>query len=552
MPCTVDVRGMDAEQIASQLEDRFRLLSGGDRTAPPRLQTMHASIDWSYQLLTQAEKTLLRRLSVFAGGWSLVAAQTVCADAALPEADIPDLLGGLVNKSLVQVLRRKGRELRYRLLETLRQYGQEKLLDAGELSSTRDRHLAHYVSLAEQAAPGLKGANSVTWLRRLDDELDNLRLALEWALENNVEAGLRLVSPIGRFWYLRGRAREHCDWITRLFDKPEAQDHPVLHARALGMKASDLYALGDLTQAQACAEKSLALCRELGDRQGKAYSLYILAYVQGDVFATRRLLEDSLALYRALGDKAGQAEILHELGFNSGVDSERARAFEEESLALYREAGDQIGIASQLAALAILLSQLGDYATARQLIEEALPMQRQLGLKNEIPYSLTTVGQLAFWQGDWQQAHVYLDESIALFDEIGQSGQGFWACAQLAYILLREGDLASARLGFNNSLKRSHHIGGMVGTVFVLEGLASLAVAESRPERAASLFAWADEMRRRIGNDRPANEQANVDRDLAAVRAQLDEAAFQAAQVAGQAMTLEEAIAYALGDKGKS
>ena len=151
------LRAMDVEQIASQLEDRFHLLSGGDRTAPPRLQTMHASIDWSYQLLPQAEKNLLRRLSVFAGGWSLAAARAVCADEALPEADIPDLLGGLVNKSLVQVLRRKGRELRYRLLETLRQYGQEKLLDAGELTSTRDRHLAYFVSLAEQAAAGPGG-----------------------------------------------------------------------------------------------------------------------------------------------------------------------------------------------------------------------------------------------------------------------------------------------------------------------------------------------------------------------------------------------------------
>ncbi len=543
------LRAMEVEQIASQLEYRFHLLSGGDRTAPPRLQTMHASIDWSYQLLTQAEKTLLRRLSVFAGGWSLADARAVCADDVLPKADIPDLLGRLVDKSLVQVLRRKGRELRYRLLETLRQYGQEKLLDAGELASTRGRHLAYFGSLAEQAAPGLEDANSVTWLRRLDDEIDNLRLALEWSLENNVEAGLRLITPIGRFWYLRGRAREHCDWITRLLDKPETQTPPFLHARALGMKASDLYALGDLTQARSCAETSLALCRELGDRQGEAYSLYTLAYVQGDVFAARRLLEESLALYRALGDKAGQAEILHELGFNSGADSERARAFEEESLALFREVGDQIGIASQLAALAILLSQLGDYATAKQLIEEALPMQRQLGLKNEIPYSLTTVGQLAFWQGDWQQARAYLEESIALFDEIGQSGQGFWSCAQLAYVLLRQGELASARLGFNNSLKRSHYIGGTIGTVFVLEGLASLALAESRPERAASLFAWADEMRRMISHTRPANEQAEVDRNLAAIRLQLDEAAMQAAEAAGSAMTLEEAVRYALNDQ---
>lgn len=318
---------MDVDEIASQLENRFRLLSGGDRTAPPRLQTMHASIDWSYQLLTQVEKTLLRRLSVFAGGWSLAAARVVCVDEALPEADIPDLLGRLVDKSLAQVLRRKGRELRFRLLETLRQYGQEKLLDAGELPATRDRHLAYYVSLAEQAAPGLEGANSVTWLRRLEDELDNLRLALEWALANNVEAGLCLVTPIGKFWEQSGRTREHCDWLTRLLDRPEAQAHPLLNERGLGMKAADLQSLGDLAQGQACAEMSSALSCEIGDRQGEAYSLSILSWAhQGEVSA-RSLLEESLALYRMLGDKAGQARALDELVFTYEGDAKHATHF---------------------------------------------------------------------------------------------------------------------------------------------------------------------------------------------------------------------------------
>ena len=543
------LRAMGVEQIASQLEHRFRLLTGGDRAAPPRLQTMQASIDWSYQLLTQAEKTQLRRLSVFAGSWSLEAAGAVCADETMPEADIPDLLGRLVDKSLVQVLRRKDRELRYRLLETIRQYGQEKLRDAEELVSARDRHLAYYVSLAEQAAPGLEGANSASWLRRLDDELDNLRLALEWALANNAGSGLRLTSLIGSFWYLRGQASEHCDWITHLLDRPEAQAYPLARERALGIKSADLYSMGDLTDAKTCAEMSLALSREIEDRQGEAYSLYVLAWIQKDNLSRLRLLEESLALYRMLGDRVGQARVLHELVFTHGENAKSARALAEESLALYRDAGDQIGIASELGTLAILFTQFGDYATARQLIEEALPMQRQLGLKNEIPYSLTVYGQLAFWQGNWQQARTYLEESVALYDEIGQFGQGFWACTFLAYVFLRQGELASARLGFMDSLKRTHNIGTIVATVFVLEGLASLAVAENQPERAASLFAWADEMRRTIGDARPTNEQADADRDLAAIRLQLDEAVLQAACAAGRAMTLDEAITYALDDK---
>jgi predicted ATPase/DNA-binding CsgD family transcriptional regulator len=543
------LRSMEMEQIASQLEDRFRLLSGGDRTAPPRLQTMHASIDWSYQLLTQPEKTLLRRLSVFAGGWSLVASKAVCSDEALPEADIPDLLGRLVDKSLVQVLRRKGQELRYLMLETVRQYGQERLLDAGDLTTTRDRHFAYYVSMAGQASPGLENTNSGIWLRRLDDELDNLRLALEWSLGNNVEAGLRLVSSIWKFWDLRGRTREHCDWIIRLLDRSGTQVHSLAYARALGIKAYDLHALGDIAQAQFCAESSLALCRELGDRQGEAFSLGMLSFTQNDPISRTRLLEQSLVLYRALGDKVGQAMILQELGENYESGSKRARLCAEESLALYREAGDSINISAQMVNLANALIMNEDYTAAQKLIEEALPMQQQLGLKRDINLSMIVDGRLAFWQGDWHRARLRFEESITLSSETGVFYQSFWARTFLAYILLRQGKLAQARLGFMDSLQRSRNIGRISGTVFVLEGLASLAVAQSRPERAASLFAWAGETRRTIGDPRPVNEQADVDRDLAVIRLQLDEAALRGCQDAGRAMSLEEAIAYAMSDQ---
>jgi predicted ATPase len=543
------LRAMDLELIASQLEDRFHLLSGGDRAAPPRLQTMHASIDWSCQLLPQAEKNLFRRLSVFAGGWSLAAAMSICADESLPENDIPDLLGGLVNKSLVQVLRRKGRELRYRLLETVRQYGQEKLRDAAELPSTRDRHLSFFVSLAGQAAPGLVGANSVHWLMRLDDELDNLRLALEWALANDVEAGLRLACPIRRFWFLRGRTREHYDWITRLLDRFAEPADPLLLAHSLGVQASDLRFLGDLTQARSCAEMSLVMCRELGDRRGEAFCLDTLANLQKDVFSIRKLLNQSLALYRALDDKAGQAEILSELIEGYESSSEEARLFAEESLALYRELGDPINISGQLVGLAGLLLQNGDYVTARKLIEEALPLQQKLGLEFDIPNSLITLGRLAFWQGNWQQACAYFKESIALSAGTGILFQVFWARLLLAFVFLRQGETALARHELVDCLNQSRNVERIVGKVFALEGLACLAVMESRPECAASLYAWADSMRQKVGEARPTNEQADVDRDLAAIRVKLDEATFQAAQDAGWAMTIDEAIAFALKEQ---
>ena len=176
------LRVMDLEQIASQLEHRYWLLRGGDRSAPPRLQTMRSSIDWSYQLLSDVEKVLLKRLAVFAGGWTLAAAEAVCADDALPETDIFDLLAGLVDKSLALVIRRKGREIRYRLLEILRQYAQEKLSELGEAASLRDRHLDYFLELAGRAEVELVGAEQIAWFSRLELEHDNFRHALGWSL----------------------------------------------------------------------------------------------------------------------------------------------------------------------------------------------------------------------------------------------------------------------------------------------------------------------------------------------------------------------------------
>ena len=540
---------MDVEQIACQVEDRFHLLTGGDRAALPRLQTMRASIDWSYQLLSDAEKMLLNRLSVFAGGWTLAAARAVCADDALPEADILDLLGGLVGKSLVLVQRRRGQEMRYRLLETIRQYAAGRLFEICKEDTVRDRHLAYFVSLAERAAPELEGANPEVWLRRLDGEIDNLRLALEWALENNVEAGLRLVSLIRIFWYERGCAREQLDWISRLLDRPEAQACPPARACALGVKSAILVDyLEDPAQAQSFAEMSLALCRELGDRKGEAFSLYQLGFIavnQGDIFTARRLYQECLALYRASGNKVGQADVLTQLSVNYPDDIEHTRALAEESLALHKEAGDQIGIARRSAVLANLLCEFGDYTIARQLIEESLQIQRQLELKHDIPSSLFVYGRVAFRQGDWKQARLYYEESISISGEVGQSARDFWSRADLAYLLLRQGEFASAHLGFLDILVRWHNIGNTIGAVFVLEGLASLAVAEGQMERAVRLFAWADSVRQKTGDHRPSIEQADVDRDLASIRLQLDENAFEAALAAGRAMTLDEAVALA-------
>jgi predicted ATPase len=546
------VKLMDLEQIASQLGDRFQLLTGGDRTALPRLQTMRASIDWSYHLLTQAEKVLLRRLSVFAGGWSLAAAKAICADEALPETNILDLLGGLVNKSLVLVRRKRGQEIRYYLLETVRQYAAEKFEKNRNNKTLRNRHLAYYVSFVEQAADGFDGPNPGEWIRRLDNEIDNLRLSLGWSLANDVEAGLRLAIAVGLYWEDRGYASELRGWLDKLLECTDAKTSPQLYARAVGTQGAILINLGEKVQAQACAQKSLALCHELGDQRGEAFSLSCLGYLAEDTFSTRSFLEKSLALFRIIGDKVRQADMLARLSYTytnvGGLD----RIYAEESLALYRESNHQIGVARGLGRLAEIDQRNGDYESVQQGIEEALIIQEKLGIRIEYASNLIILGRLAFRQGKYDKACAILKEAIAICDETGHVS-GFWGRAFLAYIFIQQGKTRLARSEFEECLNWTRlpmqYLWMKTGVVFVIEGLASLMIRQGQPEHAASLLAWADEMRRTMGAIRPVDEQAYVDRDLAAIRLQLDEPALQAAQAAGRAMTLEEAIAFALSDQ---
>ncbi|HSJ85850.1 MAG TPA: adenylate/guanylate cyclase domain-containing protein, partial [Anaerolineales bacterium] len=219
------VKVMSVEQVSKRLDDRFRLLTGGARTSLPRQQTLRALIDWSYDLLSDNERLLLQRLSVFAGGWTLEAAEEVCVGDGIETYDVLDVLTQLVNKSLVVVIEHSQSGVtRYRMLETIRQYTREKLLEAGDSEAVRDRHLAYFVKLAEQAEPELYRANQVFWLNKLEDELDNLRIALEWALTSDIESGLRIVVLARQFWFSHGYAQELGDWVWQLLERHETKN----------------------------------------------------------------------------------------------------------------------------------------------------------------------------------------------------------------------------------------------------------------------------------------------------------------------------------------
>jgi predicted ATPase/class 3 adenylate cyclase len=391
------VRSLSVEEINSKLDNRFRLLTGGSRTALPRHQTLRALIDWSYDLLNVQEKALLCRLSVFAGGWTLAAAEQVGTGASIEAWEVLDLLTSLADKSLV-LAQPQGEVTRYRLLETVRQYARDCLAKSGESLLVRARHTDYFLTLAEEAAPKLKGSEQAQWIGVLEEEHDNLRQALAFYIIDVEETeggvkGLRLGAALQQFWATRGHLSEGRERLRTLLAHPGGQEPTKARADALRCAGILAYFQGGYAQAHALHEESLAIRRELGDKAGIAYSLTSLGLVaqeQSDYASARSLHEESLAIKRELGDKSGIANSLRSLGiaaYEQG-DYASARVLFEESLAIEQELGDKSGIANSLINLGNLTYYLGDYTQARSLHEESLAITQELGDRRQIAYNL--------------------------------------------------------------------------------------------------------------------------------------------------------------------
>ena len=517
------VRVLEVEEITTRLDEDFRLLTGGSRTALPRQQTLRAMIDWSYNLLSEKERILFNRLSVFMGGWTLEAAEAICSGEDIDSYEVLDLLTSLVDKSLVITEGvysgdGGGGKKRYHLLETVRQYARDRILDSGESPSLRDRHLEWCLDLVERADPELRGPNQVEWLDTLEAEHDNLRAALEWSLgKENGEMGLQLAAALWLFWNVRGYSGEGGEWLERVLsgkiDDPASTR--IMAARAKALCGSANFFLGAHTVAQSRLEESIKIWGELGNKSGIAESLStlgVLKFVQGNFGQSKSLLEESLSLYRVIGDKWGIADSLMWLGKVVGEfegDYETAGTLLKESLPLFREVGDRRGLAHVLIGLGDTMVRQGDHEDARVLVEEALVLSRELGYKWMMVVSLYVLGKVARGGGDYGRATEFFKESLIVWQEIDSGMELF--------LPIR------------------------------LEALGELAVEQGQPERGACLLGAAESLRLAIDySNMGPDDRANYDRGLAAARSKLGEEAFAAAWAEGQVMSMEAAIEYAL------
>jgi predicted ATPase len=502
------VRVLTVEQIDARLDDRFRLLTGGSRTALPRQQTLRSLIDWSHELLAEDEKIVFRRLAAFSGSFGLEAAEEVCSGTEVEADAVLDLLGQLVEKSLVLVERREI-ETRYRLLETLRQYALDRLRASGELAAVQRRHVDYYVQLVATAEPELIGAESPRWLARLELEFDNLRAVLAWSRAagdrgelESVEPGLQLAASLLNFWQYRGRHKEGFDWTESLLERSGTEPTAV---RAKG------------------------LC-EAG----------ALAWFLGKNETARLRLQESEAIWRQLGNQQGLARALTFLGLLEG-----RLATIDEGIAHYRQGNDRYGLGLALSISGILAAELGDFAQSRSRQAESLAIFRAIRAPWGIAQTLNALGDLARSQDDDSGAAAYYRESLAVCREHGIEPIVPSLLHNLGLLALRSGDVAEAEQLYQESLAAFDNLHDSRGVAECLAGLAGVATARHESRRAARLFGAGEALLEDVNATIWRGNRADYERNLAALRAQVDETTLAEAWAAGRALSQQEAVAEA-------
>jgi predicted ATPase/class 3 adenylate cyclase len=402
------VRALSVENIAARLNDRFALLVGGDRTALPRQQTLRALIDWSHELLTDRERVLFRRLAVFAGGWTLDAAEALGAAGDDDVGDVLVVLSQLVEKSLVTLEPESGR---YRLLETMRQYAQERLAESGDEVAARTGHLGYFLALAETAKPELVGPNQGVWLSRLDLERENILSAHAWCdrADGGAEPGLRLASAVKRYWLNRGLMDLGHRVTVEALARAGAQKRNLARCRGLFDSGQVGYFMGRYVEAQQYLEESLAIAREIEDRAMVAMVLQPLGMAclgRGDSANARRYLEEALALAEEQGDRRQIAAALNALAQFHRLEGrlDRAEPLYRKVLELARALGDRESIAIGLLNLAMASIGRGAGSRVSEMLIEVLAIAEEIGSKPAGQSALEVSAGLAALREDWERA----------------------------------------------------------------------------------------------------------------------------------------------------
>jgi predicted ATPase/class 3 adenylate cyclase len=502
--------------LLDRLGNRLKILTGGARNLPERQRTLRNAIEWSYGLLDEGEKMLFGRLGAFSSGATLEAMEAVCdAEGDLP-TDVFEGASSLLNKSLVRQEEGAGGEPRFVMLETIHEFANAKLEGRGEAEAVRRAHAEYFLALAEEADPMLWGAEDAAWLDRLEQEHDNMRTALSWAIEHEEgELALRLGAALRWFWYMEGYYGEGRRWLEAALGKD--WDAAAAEARARALEGVGWLASGqgDLDRAQAAAEEGLKLSTEAG---------------LGDVVVAdlQNVLGEAVARHR--GDYEWAAELL------------------TEGLALHRKAGDIRGVAWSLGSLANVSGDRGNYEQAKRLYEEGLALSRELDGAELLGTYLINLGYESLLEGKPESATALNEEAAELFRKRGRRGGLQHALDNLGWATLLQGDYERAETLHKQSLRVSQDLGDELIASESLEGLACTAGAQREAERSAILFGAAEGLREAEGYQQAPRDHSLREPYLAAARSLVGETAWGAAWKKGRSMQFEDALVYALED----
>jgi predicted ATPase/class 3 adenylate cyclase len=509
---------LSVEEIAARLADRFNLLTEGSRRALPHHQTLRATLDWSYALLTEKEQTLLRRLSVFAGGWTLEVAEAVCAGDGIAEGEILDLESQLVNKSLVVLdhPRDGSATTRYRMLETIRQFAQEKLAASGEEAHLRDRHLKFFTEWTEQVEPKLRGSEQAAWWDQMEVEHDNIRSALVWSLAGgDAQSGLRLAGAARWFWLPRGYLREGLKWLKELLAQIPNQERTPARAKALLAAGYLGWFLDPTDTVSDQLNESLEYWREVGDKWWTADTLTVLGW---------RLLYDA-----------------------RDVPSAQARL--EEAVRLARETEDGWIIGYSLRVMGAVVERY-DYATARTILEESISILRTVGDRWVCADALKQLSTVAIGERDYDQAASISQQALKIYRDIGERGLISESLNGLAMAMLGQGNIRRAAELAEECIALARVIGFNRSIADALMAFGGIAGVEGQPRRSAILLTAAEALLNSIGLTMALWRwfYEEYERFMASAREQLDEAEYNDAIAEGKAMTMEQAIDYAMAE----
>ena len=551
------VKALSVDQIAKRLDDRFRLLTRGNHTELERHQTLRAVIDWSYNLLNADEKKLLSRLTVFMGGWTLEAAEQVCVRQE-GEFDVLEMLSDLIDKSLV-IMDGSGVEARYRLLETTRQYGQEKLAESNERKELHDRHLAYFVELAEKGNSEITGPHQAEVIDLLDAELDNFRAAFDWCVSNQyTEQALQMLGALGWAWDMRGYYNEVRSWFEKIRMTGNCADYPEVYARLLNHLGRFAVDFDHRPEAGSILEESRAIWMKLGP-QGERGLADVLCFLGMNAAGNERDLDRAVDFYKQsleLAQKCdNQRTIAGSMLFLGQIEFERghipaALNLCEQSLEMSRRVGDLLVIAIASGTLGNWLAyEQGDYEKAQPLLDQQLKIDERLQFRFGLASALIDSGGLYLHRGDYIQAERFFERSMNVSRDLGLNWHVSFNVFLFGLIALHRNDYSSAMFRFMEYFDTARVFDKETSLCRFLMGMSAIAGGTNRAERCARLFGAAQAALEASGFRMHQFDRAEFDRHIQIARDQLGDARFDMLSYEGRSMTFEQAIQTAIETK---